>query len=88
MLKIGFIGAGTVGSALALRLREKGYPVVAVSSRTFTSAEKLAASIPGCRAAPPNVRLSLPRTAIRGSRDGTEGLLSRHQLTEVKGIAY
>ncbi len=50
MLKLGFIGAGTVGTALALRLTEKGYPVVAVSSRTGISAEKLAQSIPGCRA--------------------------------------
>ncbi|MBI2852954.1 MAG: DUF2520 domain-containing protein [Chloroflexi bacterium] len=50
MLRLGFIGAGTVGSALALRLSEKGYPVVAVSSRSHTSAEKLAQAIPGCRA--------------------------------------
>ncbi len=50
MLKIGFIGAGTVGSALALRLKEKGYEIVAVSSRSRTSAEKLAQAIPGCRA--------------------------------------
>lgn len=48
--KIGFIGAGTVGTALAIRLSGKGYPVVAVSSRTITSAERLAEAIPGCRA--------------------------------------
>jgi predicted short-subunit dehydrogenase-like oxidoreductase (DUF2520 family) len=40
--KIGFIGAGTVGTALAVRLQEKGYPIVAVASRTQTSAERLA----------------------------------------------
>jgi predicted short-subunit dehydrogenase-like oxidoreductase (DUF2520 family) len=51
MLKSGFIGAGTVGSALALRLTERGYPVVAVSSRSHTRAVKLARAIPGCRAA-------------------------------------
>lgn len=50
MLKSGFIGAGTVGSALALRLTERGYPVTAVSSRSHTRAEKLARDIPGCRA--------------------------------------
>lgn len=50
MLKLGFIGAGTVGSALALRLTEKGYTVVAVSSRSHTSAERLARAIPGCQA--------------------------------------
>ncbi|MDO8578539.1 MAG: DUF2520 domain-containing protein [Dehalococcoidales bacterium] len=50
MLKSGFIGAGTVGSNLALRLTEKKYPVVAVSSRSHARAEKLAKAIPGCRA--------------------------------------
>ena len=48
MLKVGFIGAGTVGTALAVRLREKGYPVVAVASRSRGSAEKLAARVDGC----------------------------------------
>ena len=50
MLKSGFIGAGTVGSNLALRLTAKGYPVVAVSSRSHIPAEKLSKAIPGCRA--------------------------------------
>ncbi len=48
--RIGFIGAGTLGSGLALALHRKGYDVRAVSSRTRRSAEGLAASIPGCRA--------------------------------------
>ena len=50
MLKLGFIGAGTVGTALAVRLSGKGYPVVAVSSRNQGSAEKLARKIAGCHA--------------------------------------
>ncbi|MDO8577950.1 MAG: DUF2520 domain-containing protein, partial [Dehalococcoidales bacterium] len=50
MLKIGFIGAGTVGSALALQLANKGYHVAAVSSRNRVSAEKLAKAVPGCKA--------------------------------------
>ncbi len=50
MLKLGFIGAGTVGIALAVRLSSKGYQVVAVSSRSQTSAENLARAITGCRA--------------------------------------
>ena len=50
MLKLGFIGAGTVGTALSLRLSSKGYPVVAVSSRSQTSARNLAQAISGCRA--------------------------------------
>lgn len=50
MPKLGFIGAGTVGTALALRLSAEGYQVVAVSDRTHTSAEKLAQTITDCRA--------------------------------------
>ena len=50
MLKLGFIGAGTVGTALAVRLSSKGYPVVAVSSRSQTSAKNLAQAISRCRA--------------------------------------
>jgi len=50
MLKIGFIGAGTVATALATRLSGKGYPVVAVSSRSRTSAKNLAQTIAGCHA--------------------------------------
>jgi len=49
MLKLGFIGAGTVGTALSLRLSSKGYQVVAVSSRSQTSARNLAQAISGCR---------------------------------------
>ncbi len=50
MQRLGFIGAGTVGTALAVRLNQKGYPVVAVSSKNHASAEKLAREINGCRA--------------------------------------
>ena len=49
MLKLGFIGAGTVGTALAVRLSSKGYQVVAVSSRSQVSAENLAQAISHCR---------------------------------------
>ena len=49
MLKLGFIGAGTVGTALATRLGGKGYPVVAVYSRSHASAERLAQAVDGCR---------------------------------------
>jgi len=50
MLKLGFIGTGTVGTALSTRLSNKGYQVVAVSSRSHTSAEELAQAISGCHA--------------------------------------
>ena len=49
MLKTGFIGAGTTGTALAVRLSQKGCPVVAVASRTLSSAQKLAALVADCR---------------------------------------
>lgn len=49
MLKLGFIGAGTVGTALAIRLASKGYPVVAVSSRSRASAQNLARAVNSCR---------------------------------------
>ena len=45
---IGFIGAGTVGTALAVRLSGSGYRVVAAASRSKSSADRLAASVPGC----------------------------------------
>ncbi len=45
MIKVGFIGAGIVGTALAIGLSARGYPVVAVSSRTRTSADQLAKEI-------------------------------------------
>ena len=49
MVKTGFIGAGTTGIALAVRLSQKGCPVVAVSSRTLSSAQKLAGLVPNCQ---------------------------------------
>jgi predicted short-subunit dehydrogenase-like oxidoreductase (DUF2520 family) len=48
VLKLGFIGAGTIGSTLALKLNSQGYPVMAVSSRHHASAKKLAQAISGC----------------------------------------
>ena len=50
MLRLGFIGAGTVGTALSTRLSDKGYQVVAVSSQSHTSAKKLAQLINDCHA--------------------------------------
>lgn len=49
MLKIGFIGAGTVGTALAVKLTEQGYQVTAIASRSLTSAQRLAERITGCQ---------------------------------------
>ena len=49
MLKAGFIGAGTTGTALGVRLSQKGCPVVAISSRTLSSAQKLAGLVSNCQ---------------------------------------
>lgn len=48
MLKLGFIGAGTVGTALAARLSQSGYPIVSVASRTKDSAQKLSDAVGYC----------------------------------------
>jgi predicted short-subunit dehydrogenase-like oxidoreductase (DUF2520 family) len=49
MIKIGFIGAGTVGTALAVSLSKQGYQITGVYSRSLSSAERLAKMVPGCR---------------------------------------
>ena len=48
--RIAFIGAGSVGKALAVALQRKGYRVVASASRTYASAAALAELVPGCKA--------------------------------------
>ncbi len=49
MLRTGFIGAGTTGTALAVTLSQKGWSVVGVSSRTLSSAQRLARHVSYCR---------------------------------------
>jgi predicted short-subunit dehydrogenase-like oxidoreductase (DUF2520 family) len=49
-LKLGFIGVGTVGTALAISLSARGYLVAAVFSRSRESSKKLSREIEGCRA--------------------------------------
>jgi len=50
VVKVGFIGAGTVGTALAISMAKAGYEIVAVSSRSLSSAEKLASKVAKARA--------------------------------------
>ena len=50
MPKLGFIGAGAVGTALASKLNSRDYPVVAVASRSQASAGNLAERIKECSA--------------------------------------
>ena len=45
-LRIGIVGAGKVGTALALGLNNNGYQVTDISSRSLSSAEKLTNKLP------------------------------------------
>ena len=47
-LRIGFVGAGVLGNGLSLALSSKGYQIVAISSRSFSSAKSLSIKIPNC----------------------------------------
>ena len=47
---IGFIGAGIVGTTLAMNLYQKGIVVRAVASQSYSSAECLASLVPNCQA--------------------------------------
>src|SRR5262249_17087507 len=51
-LRIGFIGAGRLGTALAWSFAQRGLRVVAVASMIPADAERLAASIAGCAVVP------------------------------------
>ena len=47
-MKIGFIGAGSLGTILSIALTQKGYAIKAVSSRSRSSADRLAQLMPDC----------------------------------------
>jgi predicted short-subunit dehydrogenase-like oxidoreductase (DUF2520 family) len=46
---VGFVGAGRLGSVLAVALYRAGYDVVACASRSKSSAVALSARVPGCQ---------------------------------------
>jgi len=50
MLKLGFIGAGIVGTTLSVGLNSKAYQVASASSRSQASARKLTQVVSGCHA--------------------------------------
>lgn len=49
MLKLGFIGAGTVGTALAVLLNRQGYQVAGVYDINSAAADRFKASVKSCR---------------------------------------
>ncbi|MDE2801434.1 MAG: DUF2520 domain-containing protein [Chloroflexota bacterium] len=61
---VGFIGAGALASALAVAMHRRGYAVRAVASRMPSSAERLAAEIPGCEAVSPQAVADRCRTVF------------------------
>jgi predicted short-subunit dehydrogenase-like oxidoreductase (DUF2520 family) len=71
-LKLGFIGAGRVGTGLAAGFAQAGVEVVAVASRNIASAQTLAKRVPGARVCAPQevadradiVFLTVPDDAI------------------------
>ena len=92
-MRIGFIGAGTVGTALAIRLHEAGYPIVAAASRRLASANALAARAPGCVAMENHqdvlgvanlVFLTVPDDAILDTANGLEWE-ARHMVVHCSG---
>lgn len=48
--RVGFVGAGRTGTAIALGLGRAGYRVTAVASRSYDSAVALASKLDGCEA--------------------------------------
>jgi len=49
MKKLGFIGAGPVGTTFGVRLSEQGYPVIGVADISPEAAKRFAGRVPGCR---------------------------------------
>lgn len=47
-LKLGFVGAGALGTTLAVAFSQRGYQVTAAASRRRASAERLGTRVPGC----------------------------------------
>jgi predicted short-subunit dehydrogenase-like oxidoreductase (DUF2520 family) len=90
MLKMGFIGAGTVGTALAVLLSRKGYQVVAVYSRSRASAEKLARAVKGCRVASggQEVADTAELTFITTPDDAIPAVVSRVKWTAGRSVVH
>ena len=90
MVRIGFIGAGTVGTALAVGLSQRGCPVVAVSSRSLASAEKLAQRVNDCQVCRTSqgVADAAQLVFITTPDDVIAGVASEIQLHEGQGVVH
>ena len=90
MVNIGFIGAGTVGTALAVRLSQRGCPVIAISSRTLSSAHKLAELVNNCQVcqSPQEVADAAQLVFITTPDDVIAGVAGEVQCHEGQGVAH
>ncbi len=95
-VRLGFIGAGRLGTALAWSLAEHGCHVVAAASRSQSACERLTARISLCRIASPQeiadacdlIFITTPDTVIRQVADalnwrGRTGVVHCSAVTEV-----
>jgi predicted short-subunit dehydrogenase-like oxidoreductase (DUF2520 family) len=99
-LRLGFIGAGRLGTALAWAFARRGCPVVAVASRSRAAASLLARRIPTCRIAEVQevieaadlVFVTTPDGAIAPTTEGAQwrphmGVVHCSGATEVSALA-
>ena len=89
-LRVGFIGAGRAANALAAGLRDRGYRVASVASRTPASAEALAGRIDGCvaHATPQGVADSCNLVFITTPDDAIEAVAGEVDWPVGMGVAH
>ncbi|HBD84622.1 MAG TPA: DUF2520 domain-containing protein, partial [Dehalococcoidia bacterium] len=88
--QIGFIGAGNVGGSLAVAMSNAGYPVTAVGSRTFASAQTFAGRISDCTAYE-NIQEVVDRADfvfISTSDDAIKTVCDQVSWREGQGVAH
>lgn len=84
-MKIALIGAGNVGTTLALLLQQRGHDVAEIYSRTPASAARAVSLIPGSRPVPALTDLSLADIVIVATGDDALEKVAE-DLTHVKAV--
>ncbi len=90
MLKLGFIGAGTVGTALAVLLKRQGYQVAAVYDIKPSAPDRLTASVKDCRvmANSQQVADAVDLTFITTYDDAIELVASQVKWSKGKSVVH
>jgi predicted short-subunit dehydrogenase-like oxidoreductase (DUF2520 family) len=90
MLKLGFIGAGTVGTALAVLLKRQGYQVAAVYDIKPSAPDRLTASVKDCRvmANSQQVADTVDLTFITTYDDAIELVASQVKWSKGKSVVH